>query len=64
MNKPASLLVVQLGKAFSGITPSWCGRQMAGNSLASSYSAVSSSSTFIGDKVAQKQMQFKEKGNT
>ena len=31
-NKPASLLVVRLGKALSGIPPSWCGRQMAGNS--------------------------------
>ena len=31
-NKPASLLVVSLGRALSGIPPSWCGRQMAGNS--------------------------------
>ena len=31
-NKPASLLVVSLGKALSGILPSWCGRQIAGNS--------------------------------
>ena len=31
-NKPASLLVVPLGEALSGIPPSWCGRQMAGNS--------------------------------
>ena len=30
-NKPASLLV-PLGKALSEIPPSWCGRQMAGNS--------------------------------
>ena len=30
-NKPASLLV-PLGKALGGIPPSWCGRQMAGNS--------------------------------
>ena len=30
--KPASLLVVPLEKALSGISPSWCGRQMAGNS--------------------------------
>ena len=30
-NKPASLLV-PLGKALSEIFPSWCGRQMAGNS--------------------------------
>ena len=30
-NKPASLLV-PLGKALSRIPPSWCGRQMAGNS--------------------------------
>ena len=30
--KPASLLVVPLGKALSGIAPSWCGGQMAGNS--------------------------------
>ena len=29
-NKPASLLVVPLGKALSGIPSSWCGRQMAG----------------------------------
>ena len=28
-NEPASLLVGPLGKAFSGIPPSWCGRQMA-----------------------------------
>ena len=32
VNKPASLLVVPLGKALSGIPPCWCGRQMAGNS--------------------------------
>ena len=31
-NKPASLLAVSLGKVQSGIPPSWCGRQMAGNS--------------------------------
>ena len=31
-NKPASLLVVPLGKALSGILSSWCSRQMAGNS--------------------------------
>ena len=31
-NKPASSLVVPLGKALSGIPPSLCGRQMAGNS--------------------------------
>ena len=30
-NKPASLLVVPLGKAFNGIPPFWCGRQMVGN---------------------------------
>ena len=30
-NKPASLLVL-LGKAISKIPPSWCGRQIAGNS--------------------------------
>ena len=30
-SKPASLLV-PLGKALSKIRPSWCGRQMAGNS--------------------------------
>ena len=29
-NKPATLLVEPLGKALSGIPPSWCGRQMAG----------------------------------
>ena len=34
-NKPASLLVVSLEKALSGIPPSWCGKQMAGNSSAS-----------------------------
>ena len=27
--KPVSLLVVPLGKALSGIPPSWCSRQMA-----------------------------------
>ena len=31
-NKPASLVVVPLGKALNGIPPSQCGRQMAGNS--------------------------------
>ena len=31
-NKAVSLLVVPLGKALSGIPPSWYGRQMAGNS--------------------------------
>ena len=31
-NKPASLLVVSLGKALSGIPPSWCDKQMAGKS--------------------------------
>ena len=31
-NKPASLLVVSLGKAFNGMTPSLCGRQMVGQS--------------------------------
>ena len=31
-SKLASLLVVPLGKALSGISPSWCGRQVAGNS--------------------------------
>ena len=31
-NKPASLLVVPLGKALSVITPSGSGRQVAGNS--------------------------------
>ena len=31
-NKPASLLVVPLGKALNGIPPSWCGKQMPGNS--------------------------------
>ena len=29
-NKPASLLVVSLGKALNGIPPSLCGRQMVG----------------------------------
>ena len=28
VSKPASLLVVPVGKAFSGITLSWCGRQV------------------------------------
>ena len=32
-NKPAGVLVVPLGKALSGFPPSWCGGQMAGNSL-------------------------------
>ena len=32
-NKPASLHVVPLEKALSGISPSWCGRQMGSNSL-------------------------------
>ena len=41
VGKPASLLVVPLGKALSGIPTSTCGRQMAGNSSASSYSASS-----------------------
>ena len=31
-NKPASLLVVSLGKTLNGIPPSLCGRQMAGPS--------------------------------
>ena len=31
-NTSKSLLVVLLGKAPSGIPPSWCGRQTAGNS--------------------------------
>ena len=31
-NKPASLLVVPLGRALNGIPPSWCSRQMADNS--------------------------------
>ena len=31
-SKPASLLVVPLEKALSGIPPSWCGRKMADNS--------------------------------
>ena len=31
-NKPASLLVVPLGKALNGVPPSWCGKQMARNS--------------------------------
>ena len=35
-NKPASLLAVPLVKAPNGIPPSWCGRQVAGNSQASS----------------------------
>ena len=39
-NKPASLLVVPLGKALNGIPPSWCDGQMAGNSKASSYCAL------------------------
>ena len=39
-NKPASLLVVPLGKGLSEIPSSRCDRQMAGNSQASSYSAL------------------------
>ena len=35
-NKQASLLVVPLGKALSGILSSWSGRQKAGNSYSSS----------------------------
>ena len=31
--KSASLLVMPLGKALSGIAPAWCCRQMIGNSL-------------------------------
>ena len=31
-NKPASSLVVLLGEALSGISPSWCGRQVVSNS--------------------------------
>ena len=31
-SKPASLLVVPLGKVLCGIPPFWCGRQMVGNS--------------------------------
>ena len=31
-NKPASLLVVSLGKALNGTPPSLCGRQMVGPS--------------------------------
>ena len=31
-NMPASFLVVPLEKALSGIIPSWCDRQKAGNS--------------------------------
>ena len=39
-NKPASLLAVPLERALNGIPLSWCGGQMAGNSQASSYSAL------------------------
>ena len=35
-NKPVSLVAVSLVKALTGIPPSWCGRQMAGNSSTSS----------------------------
>ena len=31
-NKPASLLVVSLGKALNGMPPSLCGKQMVGPS--------------------------------
>ena len=31
-NKPASLLVMSLGKALNGMPPSSCGRQVAGPS--------------------------------
>ena len=39
-NKPASSLVVPLGKALSGFPSSWCGRQIAGNSYGSWYGAL------------------------
>ena len=32
-NKPASLLVVSLGKALNGMPPSLCGRQMVGQAV-------------------------------
>ena len=32
-NKPASLLVVSLGKALNGMPPSLCGRQMVGQAF-------------------------------
>ena len=38
-NKPASLLVVALGTALAGLSPYWCGRQVAGNFQASSHIA-------------------------
>ena len=31
-NKPVNLLVVSLGKAFNGMPPSLCGKQMVGPS--------------------------------
>ena len=52
-NKPASLLVVPLGMALSGINPSWCGRQMAGEFSASSYKRINHF-LVIGGKYATK----------
>ena len=39
-NKPASLLVVPLEKALSGIPPFWCGRQMLATVKRARYSAL------------------------
>ena len=49
-NKPASLLVVPLEKVLNKITPSWCGRQMSGNSQASSSHSIRSSLAKKEDK--------------
>ena len=40
-NKPESLLAVALGKALSGIPPSWCGRQIDGKLLSELVVALS-----------------------
>ena len=39
-NKPGKFIVVPSGNSLSGIPPSSCGRQVAGNSEASSYNAM------------------------
>ena len=42
-NKSASLIVVSMGITLGGILPSWCGKQMAGNSKA----VMKNSSTLV-----------------
>ena len=59
-NKPASLLVVPFGKALSGITPSWCGRQMAATPKRARYSALIAFS-WQEDKCEAKYNQHKNK---